>query len=411
MKESGMRRSMDIWLREEHPPEKMLFLAGPRQVGKTTLAEQALEAHRDSGVYLNWDVSGDRRRILSGADLLADVRHKGMIPMVVFDELHKMRRFKAWLKGFYDAHRAECRIWVTGSGRLDLYQRGGDSLLGRYFLYHLHPLSLGEIAAGDRAAAAIDPDRLWAEFEEGTASEREGFERLLRFGGFPEPFLRQRLPFHRRWLLSRRARVTHEDIRDLTRIEDLDRLEFLVSLMNPRVGAPLSINSLREDLDVAFETVRGWVSALERLYYVYAVRPYARRIQRALRREAKYFYWDWSEVEDEAGRFENLVVSHFLKACHLWTDLGHGDFRLWYVRDKEKREVDVLVTREGKPWCLAEVKLSETDIAPALVRFGHQLGCPRLVQIVAATGVRRRVRVEDRLVDVASADRFLRYLP
>jgi uncharacterized protein len=406
-----MERSIGEWVRTEHPPEKMLFLAGPRQVGKTTLAMHALKGHADGGVYLNWDVPADRRRILAAEDLLADVRKPTATPMVVFDELHKLRRFKAWLKGFYDAHRDECRIWVTGSGRLDLYQRGGDSLLGRYFLYRLHPLSLGEIQSGSRTAESIDPDLAWRTFEEGPVLGGGELQRLLRFGGFPEPYLRQQVSFHRRWITARRARVTHEDIRDLTRIDDLDRLEFLVSLLNPRVGAPLSVNSLREHLEVAFETVRRWIMALERVYYVFALRPYARKLQRSLRREAKYYYWDWSEVEGEAGRFENLVVSHLLKACHVWSDLGHGDFHLWYLRDKEKREVDALVTRDGKPWCLVEAKRSETAVWPPLVRFGEKLACPRLVQLVEKDGVRKRIRINGRVVHVASAPELLIHLP
>lgn len=403
-----MKRAFGAWLRAAHPAAKMLFLAGPRQVGKTTLARAALAAEAAAGIYLDWDVPADRRRMLSAADLLEEVRRPKARPLVIFDELHKMRRFKGWLKGFYDANRDHCRVWVTGSGRLDLYQSGGDSLVGRYFLYHLHPLSVSELAGADRALRG--PERAWRAFAEDARLSRTaagGFQSLLRFGGFPEPHLRQNASFHRRWVLARRQRVTHEDIRDLTRIEDLDRLEMLVELLNPRIGAPLSINSLREDVGVAFETVRGWLGALQRVYYVYAVAPYSERIQRSLQRASKYYYWDWSEANEPGARFENLVMSHLKKACDAWTDFGHGRFQLWYLRDREKREVDALITKDRKPWCLVEAKRSDADLSPHLLRFGAQLGCNRLVQLVESVGVRKRSRIGKSLVHVVSADAFL----
>ena len=163
-------------------------------------------------------------------------------------------------------------------------------------------------------------------FEVGSYDYLKKSCRFYRIGGFPEPYLKQEKTFHRRWLRSRRERITHEDVRDLTRIEDVDRLEFLIRLLNPRIAAPLPLNSLREDLGIAFETVRAWIATLERLYYIYGVKPYSQRLQRAIKREQKYYFWDWSEVRDEAARFENLVMSHLLRACHIWTDFGLGEF-------------------------------------------------------------------------------------
>lgn len=405
-----MKRRLMGWIKESHPPEKMMLLAGPRQVGKTTLAKQTLETWQDKGVYLNWDIASHRKRIFSGEDLLAEWRRPDKRPMIIFDELHKMRRFKSWLKGFYDEHGDDAAIWVTGSGRLDLYQKGGDSLLGRYFLYRMHPISLGEVQGITTEDSLTGPEEGWNLFADGDITDRD-IDPLLHLGGFPEPYLKQEQTFHGRWLRSRRERITHEDVRDLTRIEDLDRLEYLVQLLNPRIATPLSMNSLREDLGIAFETVRGWIATLERLYYIYGVKPYSRRLQRAIKREQKYYFWDWSEVRDEAARFENFIMSHLLKACHIWTDFGLGEFRLWYLRDREKREVDALITRDNTPWMMTEVKFNDTRVSKPLQRFSRLLNCKQLVQVVRPGGIYRQVKIDSNIYHVVSAGAFLSWLP
>jgi len=204
--------------------------------------------------------------------------------------------------------------------------------------------------------------------------------------------------------------ITHEEVRDLTRIEDVDRLEHLVRLLDPRIASPLSINSLREDLGVAFETVRGWIQTLERLYYIYGVPPYSKHLQRAIKREQKYYYWDWSEVKEESARFENFVMSHLLKACHTWSDFGIGEFKLWYVRDREKHEVDALVTRDDKPWLLVEVKLNDLDVSKSLERFAGLLNCKKIVQIVGTDNVYRQIKIGSQICHLVSAGIFLRWL-
>jgi predicted AAA+ superfamily ATPase len=405
-----MERQLLKRLKKLHPPEKMILLPGPRQVGKTTLAQQALKSWSDQGVYLNWDVSTHRQRILSNDDLLADWRRPSKRPMIIFDELHKMRKFKSWLKGFYDEFKNEAAIWVTGSGRLDLYQKGGDSLLGRHFLYRMHPLSLSELQNKRRRTALVDPDRDWERFTRGNLNH-ENIEPLLNFGGFPEPFLKQNQSFHKRWIRSRRELITHEDIRDLTRIEDVDRLEHLVILLNPRISSPLSINSLKEDLGVAFETVRGWIRSLERLYYIYGVPPYSHRLQRAIKREQKYYFWDWSEVREESARFENFVMSHLHKACHTWTDFGLGEFKLWYLRDREKREVDAFITRDSSPWMIVEIKLNDLNVSKPLQRYAQLLKCKNIVQVVKPDNIHRQLKIKSRVYHVVSAGTFLTWLP
>jgi hypothetical protein len=222
--------------------------------------------------------------------------------------------------------------------------------------------------------------------------------------------LKQDKRFHTRWIRSRRELITHEDVRDLTRIEDVDRLEHLVRLLNPRIASPLSINSLREDLGIAFETARKWIQTLQRLYYIYGVPPYSHRLQRAIKREQKFYFWDWSEVSEEAARFENFIMSHLLKACHSWSDFGLGEFKLWYVRDREKREVDALITRDNKPWLILEVNLSDLNVSKSLQRFARLLNCKKIVQVVRAENVYRQLKIDSQICHLVSAGIFLRWL-
>ena len=382
-----------------HPVEKMVFLAGPRQVGKTTIAQSLLSSLPDGGMYLNYDIPAHRRLIISGNDLLSDLRKPKKRPMVVFDEIHKMAKFKAFLKGFYDENKNDSRIWVTGSGRLDLFQKGGDSLLGRYFLYHLHPFSIGELTK----QKLIEPETCWKNFEDSNTKNFD-YKSLLDFGGFPEPLFKGEKSFHKRWITSRKDRITREDIRDLTRIQDLDRLEKLIDLLQFKIGSPLSVNSLREDLSVAFETIEAWLETLARVYYIYFLKPFSNKINRAIRKERKMYFWDLSTISDPGAKFENFVVSHFQKACNAWNDFGISEAELCYSRDKEKREVDIVLLIDKKPFLLAEVKLSDTDPSPHLLRFSEATGCKRLVQIVNIPKTKKTFKKDGKLIYIVSPE-------
>ncbi len=384
--------------------DKMVFLAGPRQVGKTTIAQSYLSLQKNGGVYLNYDIPTHRKLITSGVDLLAEIRKPKKSPLIVFDEIHKMAKFKAFLKGFYDENKNDCKIWVTGSGRLDLFQKGGDSLLGRYFLYHLHPFSIGEISK----AKLTEPEKFWKNFTE-SDTKKSNYSTLLEFGGFPEPFFRQDKSFHRRWIVSRKERITREDIRDLTRIQDIDRLEKLVELLHYKIGSPLSVNSLREDLQVSFETIESWLETLVRVYYVYFLKPFSNKINRAIRKERKLYFWDWSTITDPSAKFENFSVSHFFKACDRWNDFGIATAELCYIRDKEKREVDILLLVNKKPFLLAEIKQRDTEVSPHLLRFAEMIGCDKLVQIVNIPGTKKCIKRNGRLIYVVSPENIFSY--
>lgn len=390
---------------------KMAFVSGPRQSGKTTFARQQL-AERATGRYGNWDDIDFRRAwAKSPKTLLPTAVHgaPGGRPLVVFDEVHKAKGWKRTLKGLYDTLEEPCDILVTGSARLDVYRRGGDSLLGRYLRFRLHPLSLGELEGRtDAPPADIGEALAW---KAPLASVRRTLDLLLEHGGFPEPFLRQSQRFARLWRRGRAEKIVREDLRDLSRIPELSQVEMLMALLPERAAAPLSRQSLREDLEVAHDTVTRWLGYLEQLYYLFELKPFARSVPRSLRKEGKLYLWDWSEVLAAGPRFENLVASHLLKAADFWTDTGEGTFELYYLRSKEKVEVDFLVTRDRRPWLAVECKLSDEVPSPAFRTFLPHLGWPPFVQLVLKPGVLRRLSIEGHPGFVASAERLLVLLP
>jgi hypothetical protein len=352
-------------------PAKMVLVGGPRQVGKTTLARQCLE--QIPGVYLNWDNRDDRREIRAA-------RWPADRALVVLDELHKSRSWKGWLKGEYDKHCAHLQFLVTGSARLDTYRRGGDSLQGRYHHYRLHPFSVAELVSPGAlpdvtpGGEVIRAAPAWAAAGHMAA--------LFEFGGFPEPLVAQSARTLRRWQQNHLDRLFREDVRDLETIRDLCLIEQLADAIPERVGSLLSLNALREDLEVSHRAVTHWMDVLERLYHVVLLRPFVSRRVAALKKMPKAYLWDWSLVGDPAARFENMVALHLLKFCHMLRDRDGYDVDLWYARDRAGHEVDFLVTVDRRPWFAAEAKLAETAIDPSLRYFRDRLRIPWVYQVV-----------------------------
>ncbi len=308
---------------------KMVLLAGPRQVGKTTLALGLTGAKRG---YLNWDVAKDRDRILR--EELPDSK------LWVFDEIHKYRTWRNWLKGVWDGRPDGQRVLVTGSARLDLYRRGGDSLQGRHHLLRLHPLSAAELKLESPAQLT----------------------ELLNLGGFPEPYFGGSQREARRWSREYRSLLVRDDVVSLERVQDLGNLERLTIRLPELVGSPLSVNGLREDLQVTHKTLTNWLLVLERLFAIFRVSPFGLRGTRVLRKAQKHYHLDWTLPPEPPQRFENLVAAHLLKWVHFQQDTEGRDVELCYYRDLDGREVDFVV-REGKrALYLVECKWSDAEI-------------------------------------------------
>jgi len=351
---------------------QMAFVTGPRQVGKTTTCRALGDR------YFSWDVPEHSRLVTGGPGSVAEAAGLHVLsestPVLVFDELHKYPRWKSFLKGFFDLHEQDCRILVTGSSRLDVFRRRGDSLMGRYFLYRMHPLSVAELLGTEL------PDKgLWRQPRE---LDHDKWETLLRWGGFPEPWEKSSETFSRRWQNLRRTQLIREDARDLTRIQELPLLEVMARLLEERSGQQLIYANLARDVSVSPHTARSWVDTLGALHFGFCLKPWFRNIASSLRKEPKWFLRDWSVIADEGQRFETMVACHLLKAVEGWTDLGLGTFELRYLRDKMQREVDFLVIRDGQPWFLVEAKLSDKTPSPALHHFQNQTKAPHAFQIV-----------------------------
>ena len=325
---------------------KMVFIGGPRQCGKTTLVKDILDREA-TGLYLNWDDDDDRKLILKKRWSTSD-------KLLIFDELHKFGRWKNWIKGVYDKTGNLHQILVTGSARLDLYRRGGDSLMGRYHYWRLHPFSLCELPSG--------------------ISTQDGFDRIMRLGGFPEPFLQNDEREARRWRRERLEKVVKDDLRDLEAVRDISGIMLLLDLLRERVGGTIVMSNLAEDLQVAAKTVKHWIDLLERMYVIFVVKPYVGKISRALSKPTKiYFYDNGDVIGDDGQKFENLVAAHLLKRLQFLEDKDGYRYELAYIRDKEKREVDFVVLKERKVERCIEAKWNDDKPSSSLKYFSERL--------------------------------------
>ena len=356
--------------------QQMVFLVGPRQAGKTTVSLMAKE-FTNQFAYLNWDNMDHRKIILEGVNSVAGFaeldRLAAQAPIVVFDEIHKYGKWKVFLKGFFDMYKGKAKIIVTGSSRLDIYKKGGDSLMGRYFSYRLHQLSLAELGRVDLSKEEINKP---------FKSKNNDFEKLFKNGGFPEPFIKDDPKFLNRWKNLRQEQLIREDIRDLSRIQELGQMELLAEILKHQAGQLVNYSNLANKINVSSVTIRRWIKTLQSFFYCFTLQPWSGNIPRSLIKEPKTYLWDWSNIDDEGSRAENLIASALLKAAHYWTDCGIGQHALWFIRDKEKREVDFLVSRDKKPWFLVEVKLSsKAGLSKNLIYFKEKIKAKHAFQV------------------------------
>jgi uncharacterized protein len=368
-----MNRIYDSVIQEHFKSNRqMLFLSGPRQVGKTTTTREICEN------YLNWDNQQDRIIILKGPDSVASYlkldKLSKQLPKVVFDELHKYRKWKQFLKGFFDKHNRNCKICVTGSSRLNVYTKSGDSLMGRYFPYRMHPFSIAKLLEQKFTENEIrSPKKL----------DNISFEQLYTFGGFPEPFIKASVRFYNRWKRLRTELLFREDLRDITQVKDLGSLQVLAELLENQTGQLLNYSNLARNINTSVDTVKRWIAILESVYFCFTIRPWFKNVPKSLRKQPKVYLWDWSSINEKGAKLENFIASHLLKAVNYWTDIGLGDYSLFFIRDKNKNEIDFLISKNKKPWFIAEVKHSlQKQLSKSLISFHKILSTNHAFQIV-----------------------------
>lgn len=370
--------------------EKMVFVGGARQVGKTTLSTQIVARRYRGHEYLNWDNRQDRKKIIAS-------QWSGSAELIILDEIHKYKKWKTLIKGEYDKLKERYKFLVTGSSRLNVYRKGGDSLQGRYHYYTLHPFSLAETLSQKNSLKPFEEPAV------DSGSHTADLEILTRFGGFPEPLIKQQERFLRRWHNEKNERLFREDIQDTAQIRDLGSMKLLSDLLPGKIGSLLSINAIREDLEVSHRAVSHWLDVLESFYYHFRIYPFAGKAIRSIKKLPKLYLWDWSEVTDVAARFENMVAAHLLKLADFLHDYGGYRTRLYYLRNVDNKEVDFLVTADDKPWFAVEAKLADQSMSKPLLYFKHKLDIPFAFQVVGTPGV-DQFREGIRLV---SADTFL----
>lgn len=334
---------------------KMVFVAGPRQSGKTTFAKHLLQRNVSLGSdrYLNWDIAIDRENIIRE-------RFPSEIGLIVLDEIHKYSRWRQVIKGLYDGRGDKLQILVTGSAKLDHYRHGGDSLQGRYHFHRIHPLTLAELES----------------------QSNSDLESLFMYGGFPEPFLMASERQTRRWSADYRTRLIQDDLNTLETVKDVTLLESLAIRLPDMVGSPLSINSLSKDLQVAHQTVSRWIQILENIYMIFRVYPFGAPKIRAVKKEAKHYHFDWTLIKKPGFRFENLVACHLLKWCHHRQDCEGIDVELRFFRDFDLREVDFVILEDQRPTYFIECKKDYRTSNKALKYLKSRFPETKATQIV-----------------------------
>jgi predicted AAA+ superfamily ATPase len=400
----------ELWdeLSQEKP---MVFISGPRQTGKTTFARQIITRQFKNNIYFNWDIIKDKKRLIEDPAFFQHInRVDSSTPLIIFDELHKYKNWKNYLKGIYDEFAGAYKFLISGSGRLDIYQKGGDSLAGRYLQLHLFPFTIAELSAKRRTFAEFIKKPLDG-FDINSAKHTSDlWQALSEVGGFPEPFIKGKKTFWNKWSQAYARQILQDDIRSVIDIKNVDTVEILFSLLPSKIGSPLSINNIAQDLQVAFETVKNWLMIFERFYLVFQVSPWTNKVSRAITKEKKNYLFNYPLIQQESARFENMVALELLRAVYNWNEHGYGRFSLHYIRNKEKTEVDFVIADNNKPVLLLETKLFEDAASKSLLAFQSIFNIPA-AQLVNKEGVFKYIRNGPNKALIITAHRWLSRLP
>ncbi|MBT4289709.1 MAG: ATP-binding protein [Deltaproteobacteria bacterium] len=397
-----------IW-NELSADKSMIFLSGPRQAGKTTLAEMIALDYTNT-LYFNWDISAHRVRFINDSDFFKQLERKdSSLPLIIFDEIHKYKEWKNYLKGVSDDCRNQYQFLISGSGRLDTFQKGSDSMAGRYYQFHLCPFTFAELE-GNKISFDDFIDNPLALSNQSSSNSENTWKNLEQCSGFPEPFLKGKKATYRRWSNTYSKQLIHEDIRDFTALKSIVDIETLYMILPGKIGNPLSISSLAGDLKVSYNSVHSWLTTFETFYLTFTITPWINKISRAIQKERKLYIWDTPRIENPGARFENMIALELHRAVTLWNDIGYGNFKLHYIKNKERQEVDFLIVNHQKPFLLIEAKYSNTKPSPALIKFQSMLNIPA-VQLTSSGEHYQLIPNGAHTILISSAYRWLANLP
>lgn len=380
-------------LTDEKFGRQMRFIAGPRQVGKTTLAKKILESKGCPALYYNWDNQSIRSKYRMNADFfLEDVKklRKRSKIWLCFDEIHKVHKWKNILKAFFDEHEQKIYALITGSARLDLFRRSGDSLTGRYFLFHLLPIALSELRSAKLPFSFTQNVNDFLDnriYPSANGADVDTFKIIYEFSGFPEPLLKQDSVFHKLWQREYLETIVYEDLRDISQIKDLESVARLIEILPMTVGTPLSIQSLTRELEINFATVKNYLHYLDLCYLTFSLSPYSKKIMRSIKKSKKLYFYDWTRITDNpAARFENFIACQLKSLVSAWRDYGLCDADLYYLRTEDGKETDFLIVINRKPWLLIEAKYSSNVIEKHHYRHSKELGRVPILQLTYSGG-------------------------
>jgi len=321
--------------------KKIVFIVGPRQVGKTWLALEVGKRF-DNATYLNYD-SFEDRQIIKDESWLQSTK------LLILDELHKMPGWKNYLKGVFDTKPKNLKILVTGSARLDMFRQTGDSLAGRFFTHRLLPFSISELQE--------DPIS-------------NDIERFIQRGGFPEPFLSKDEIEAKRWRNQYVDGLIRTDILDFGKIHYFRTIQMVFELLRRRVGSPVSYASIARDVNASPTTIIKYIQILEALYIIFKVTPYSRNIARSILKEPKIYFFDNGLVTGDDGiKFENFVALSLLKHIFGKIDYEGENFELKYLRMKDGKEVDFCLANNNQIMEVIEAKTRDSTISQNLKYF------------------------------------------
>jgi len=369
----------------------MRFVAGPRQAGKTTLAKKFLNKNQFDKLYFSWDFRSTRIAYQKDPEFYQQTLlnlQPTKTPWICFDEIHKYPKWKDILKEIYDKHGELYRFIITGSARLDLFRKSGDSLIGRFFLFKLFPFALNEITEKNRPRDdhLLDQEGFLNKRISNVKYDQDVMENLLKFSGFPDPFLAQKEAFHKKWRNTYIDRLIHDDLKEISQVSDLENVSRLMLLLPEKIGSPLSVNSLREDMLVSYNALKNYLYLLELVYIFFKVDSYSKNISRSIKKEKKLYFFDWTHISDHAKRFENYVAVELKSLIEIWNDGGH-EFELYYLRTRDGKESDFLLVKDKHPWLIIEVKSTRQKIERHHYTSAKKLGNIPVLQIVRENNI------------------------